>query len=112
MTDPILFPRPFPHRCPDQRPVALRLVTGPDDSLLVLGTRPAPVRRDPARRETCVAVLHRSHGWWTHIYAVVESTGPERCPVRLLRVLAGDRLAEAVAWAAQWTHPVPEAAAE
>ncbi len=71
------------------------IVAGPGDTVVSLASRPLPTRHDPTQRETYWAAVHRRFGTWTHLYAAVESRRPDRRCVRLLKVLEGDRLAEA-----------------
>lgn len=76
---------------------ATAIPAGPADTVVELGTRPAPTRRAPARRETCLAAVHRGFGTWTHVYATAPCPHGGRREVRLLLVMEGDRLAEAAA---------------
>ena len=58
-------------------------------------------------REWIYVVVHRSHGPWTHVYVAVEFPGRNGTEIRLIRVMAGDRLGEARAWAlAMWGEDV------
>ncbi|WGF88272.1 hypothetical protein [Marinivivus vitaminiproducens] len=77
-----------------------RLCLGPDDAVRILG-RAAPVGRARAEADDVIAVaLHRTHGAWTHVYRIaVEPDG--RSLVHLERVLAGDRVEAAAAWASE-----------
>lgn len=76
---------------------AAAIPAGPADTVVELGTRPAPTRRAPARREACLAAVHRGFGTWTHVYTTTPCPQGGRREVRLLLVLEGERLAEAAA---------------
>lgn len=75
------------------------LVLGPGDVAVHAATRLRPTRRHAEACEALYVVVHRRHGTWTHVYAVEAGTGRHRREVRLLKVLEGDRLDEAVRWA-------------
>lgn len=44
-------------------------------------------------------VVHRSHGAWTHVYRVVRDPRPGRLAVFVEKVIEGDHVAAACAWA-------------
>jgi hypothetical protein len=75
------------------------LVLGPGDVAVHAATRLRPTRRCADACDALYVVVHRRHGAWTHVYAVEAGTGRDRREVRLLKVLEGDRLDEAVRWA-------------
>ena len=75
------------------------LVVGDGDTVIHASTHWRTNRRGPARCEAVYVVVHRGYGAWTHVYAVETHAARDRCEVRLLRVLAGDRLDEAIRWA-------------
>ena len=54
--------------------------------------------RHAGRREWLYVAVHRSYGLWTHIYEVVDIPGYPRAEIRLIRVMAGDRRADARSW--------------
>ncbi|HEV7370081.1 hypothetical protein [Arenibaculum sp.] len=85
------------------------LVLEPGDVAVHAATRLRPTRRCADACEALYVVVHRRHGTWTHVYAIEAGTGRDRREVRLLRVLEGDRLDEAVHWAVNGTTHVAAA---
>lgn len=81
----------------DIRPEWMPLL-GPADTLELIGFGTGTDRRS-GYREWIFVALHRTHGDWTHVYDVVLSPGRLGTEIRLIRVLPGDRRAEARAWA-------------
>jgi hypothetical protein len=79
------------------RPEAMPLC-GPADTIELIGAARGTGRHVDRREWTYVAV-HRSHGLWTHVYDVVHLPGAFGEEIRLIRVLPGDRRAEARSWA-------------
>ena len=79
------------------RPEAMPLC-GPADTIELIGAARRTGRHADCREWTYVAV-HRGHGLWTHVYDVVQLPGPFGNEIRLIRVLPGDRRAEARSWA-------------
>jgi len=79
------------------RPEAMPLC-GPADTIELIGAARGTGRHADCREWTYVAV-HRGHGLWTHVYDVVQLPGPFGNEIRLIRVLPGDRRAEARSWA-------------
>jgi hypothetical protein len=82
---------------PELRPEAMPLC-GPADTIELIGSAQGTGRYAERRQWTYVAV-HRGHGLWTHVYDVVHLPGPFGKEIRLIRVLHGDRRAEARNWA-------------
>jgi hypothetical protein len=80
------------------RPATVPLCA-PADTIELIGSLRRGTGRDADREVWVYVVVHRSHGLWTHLYDVVESPGRSRSEIRLIRIMAGDRLAEARAWA-------------
>lgn len=70
------------------------LVVGPHDDVLGL-----PESRGDAAGEGVFVVVHRRFGTFTHVYRTRVCRRSGRTEVHLLRVLAGERLLEARAWA-------------
>lgn len=79
--------------------VPAALPAGPDDTVVFALTHLRPPRRGRRLVESLYAVVHRRYGVWTHLYAIVAESPRNRTEVRLLKVLAGDRLAEALSLA-------------
>jgi hypothetical protein len=71
---------------------------GPTDTMELIG-RCDGTGRNMDRRDWIYVAVHRSYGLWTHVYDVVRLPGCSRTEIRLIRVMAGDRLDEARAWA-------------
>jgi len=67
---------------------------GPADTMELIATGSVA-----DHREWIYVVVHRSYGLWTHIYDVVELPDCSRMEIRLIRIMAGDRIDEARVWA-------------
>lgn len=80
---------------------------GPADTLELIAGGSRATAREPDRREWVFAAVHRSHGTWTHLYLVVESSRRGRPEIHLCLTLEGERLEEARRRAvADWWKPV------
>lgn len=79
--------------------VPAALFAGPEDTVVFALTHLPPPRRGRQHAESLYVVVHRRHGIWTHVYAIGTERMRNRTEVRLLKVLAGDRLAEALSLA-------------
>jgi hypothetical protein len=79
------------------RPESLPLC-GPADSIELIGFTHT-TGRHADRQEWIYVAVHRRHGVWTHVYEVVHLTGAFGNEIRLIRVMPGDRRAEARSWA-------------
>ena len=71
---------------------------GPADTIELIGAARG-TGRHADRREWIYVAVHRGHGLWTHVYDVVHLPGAFGDEIRLIRVLPGDRRAEARSWA-------------
>jgi len=77
------------------------------DTIELIAGGSRPTRRHPDRREWLYAVVHRSHGVWTHLYTVIDQPGIGSAEIHLIRIYAGDCLEQARLWAlARWCRPV------
>jgi hypothetical protein len=79
--------------------VPAALPAGPEDTVVFALTHLPPPRRGRQHAESLYVVVHRRYGTWTHVYAIGTERPRNRTEVRLLKVLAGDRLAEALSLA-------------
>jgi hypothetical protein len=71
---------------------------GPADTIELIGFTYRTSRR-AERQEWIYVAVHRGHGTWTHVYEVVQLTGAFGDEIRLIRVMPGDRRADARYWA-------------
>jgi hypothetical protein len=79
------------------RPESMPLC-GPADTIELVGSAQG-TGRHADRQEWVYVAVHRGHGLWTHVYDVVHLPGAFGEEIRLIRVLRGDRRAEARNWA-------------
>ena len=71
---------------------------GPADTIELIGAAHG-TGRHAERQEWIYVAVHRRHGVWTHVYDVVHLPGAFGDEIRLIRVMPGDRRAEARSWA-------------
>ncbi len=73
----------------------LTLILGPDDEAHFLGLSAQK------GQGAFYAVVHRSHGAWTHVYRIAHARTPGKLVVHLAHVFEGECLEAAQAWAAE-----------
>ena len=79
------------------RPESMPLC-GPADTIELIGSAQGTGRHaEPPGMDLCGR--SRGHGLWTHVYDVVHLPGAFGEEIRLIRVMPGDRRAEARYWA-------------